>query len=79
MSIPLHVTVASVACLAASLCSGADWNRFRGPAGNSIVENATLPTEWAEDSHVAWKVKIPGRGWSQPVVAGDRVFGSVLI
>ncbi len=53
---------------------GADWNRFRGPDGNSIVEGAVLPTEWSEDSHVAWKVKIPGRGWSQPVVVGDRVF-----
>lgn len=57
-----------------SLSFGADWSRFRGPQGNSIVEEVQLPSEWAEDSHVAWKVKIPGRGWSQPVVAGDRVF-----
>ncbi len=59
--------------------SAADWNRFRGPHGNSVVDGVTLPTEWAEDSHVAWKVKIPGRGWSQPVVAGDKVFVTTAV
>lgn len=63
-----------VVCLVTNASHAADWNRFRGPDGNSVVEGTVLPTEWSEDSHIAWKVKIPGRGWSQPVVAGDRVF-----
>ncbi len=58
---------------------GADWSRFRGPEGNSVVEQSTHPVKWAEDSHVAWKVKIPGRGWSQPVVAGDKIFVTTAV
>lgn len=53
--------------------------RFRGPHGNSVVDSVSLPTQWSEDSHVKWKVRIPGRGWSQPVVAGDRIFVTTAI
>ena len=63
----------------ASSAFGADWNRFRGPVGNSVASQSVHPAEWAEDSHVAWKVKIPGRGWSQPVLAGDRVFVTTAV
>lgn len=59
--------------------TASDWSRFRGPDGNSVVEGGTLPHEWAENLNVAWKVKIPGRGWSQPVVAGDRIFVTTAI
>ena len=71
-----------VACglgLFATRAVAADWSRLRGPEGNSVVVGVKLPTEWGEDSHVAWKVRIPGRGWSQPVVAGDRIFVSTAI
>ena len=51
-----------------------DWTRFRGSNGNSVASETKHPAQWSEDSNVAWKVKIPGRGWSQPVVAGDNVF-----
>lgn len=71
-----------VACGLGILATGttaAEWSRFRGPDGNSVVEGVKLPLEWAEDSHVAWKVKIPGRGWSQPVVAGNRVFVNTAV
>lgn len=51
-----------------------DWTRFRGSDGNGISSSSKHPSEWSEDSNVAWKTKIPGRGWSQPVIAGDNVF-----
>ena len=72
----------AVACglgLFATRTAAADWSRFRGPEGNSVVVGVKLPAGWAEDSHVAWKVRIPGRGWSQPVVAGDRLFITTAI
>ncbi len=75
----LRLLILTGMTLVATTASAADWNRFRGPNGNSVVEGTTLPTEWAEDSHVAWKVKIPGRGWSQPVVAGNRVFVTTAV
>lgn len=58
---------------------GNEWTQFRGPNGNSVANEAKHPAEWSEDSNVAWKVKIPGRGWSQPVVAGDKVFVTTAV
>ncbi len=72
----LLLACALALCIAAT---AADWNRFRGPEGNSVVTGVKLPAEWAEDSHVVWKVRIPGRGWSQPVAAGDRVFVTTAV
>lgn len=63
----------------AGTCFGEDWSGFRGPRGNSVVDSVSLPSQWGDDSNVRWKVKIPGRGWSQPVVAGDRIFVTTAI
>lgn len=51
-----------------------DWTQFRGPRGDSVVLDSKFPEEWGEESHVAWKVPLAGRGWSQPVVANGRIF-----
>ncbi len=61
--------------IAATESSAADWASFRGPTGASTAENAKLPTSWneAEKKNVAWKVDLPGRGPSSPIVVGDRV------
>src|SRR5262249_30287237 len=29
---------------------------------------------WTDHDNVAWKTSIPGRGWSSPIVSGDRVW-----
>ncbi|MFK7736276.1 MAG: PQQ-binding-like beta-propeller repeat protein [Pirellulaceae bacterium] len=50
-----------------------DWNRFRGPTGQGIAE-ADLPIEFGLDSAVRWKVPIPGKGWSSPVIADGRIW-----
>ena len=33
-----------------------------------------VPLRWAESSNVTWKVPVPGRGWSSPVVSKGRVW-----
>ena len=52
----------------------AEWPQFRGPGGNGQSDEAKLPTEWGPDKNVQWKVKLPGTGWSSPVVWGNKVF-----
>jgi outer membrane protein assembly factor BamB len=32
-----------------------------------------LPERWSTTENVEWSVEIPGRGWSSPIVTGDRV------
>ncbi len=55
---------------------GADnWPQFRGPDATGVVRDAKgLPDRWSATENVAWKAEIPGRGWSSPVVWGNRVF-----
>ncbi len=51
-----------------------DWPQFRGPGGQGQSSEVGLPIQWSESKNVAWKVPVPGRGWSSPVVARGRVW-----
>lgn len=51
-----------------------DWPQFRGPTGQGLSEERNLPLTWSETKNVRWKVEIPGRGWSSPVIQGDRIW-----
>jgi len=50
-----------------------EWPRFRGPQGNP-VSTGRLPDAWSKTENVEWKAMIPGRGWSSPIVNGNRIF-----
>jgi len=50
------------------------WPQWRGPHANGISRTATPPLEWSESKNIRWKVPVPGRGSSTPVVWGDRIF-----
>ena len=50
------------------------WPQWRGPLGTGVSASAKPPTEWSESKNVRWKVEIPGRGSSTPVLWGDRVY-----
>lgn len=51
-----------------------DWPQFRGPTGQGVSDERGLPLTWSESKNVRWKTPIPGRGWSSPVVQGDRIW-----
>lgn len=51
-----------------------DWPQFRGPGGQGQSSETGLPVQWSESKNVTWKVPVPGRGWSSPVVAQGRVW-----
>ena len=50
------------------------WPQWRGPLGTGVAPHGTPPVEWSESTNVRWKVEIPGRGSSTPVIWGDRLF-----
>ena len=52
----------------------ADWPRFRGPNGTGVSTDKDVPVQWSDKDGVLWKVPIPGRGNSSPIVWGDRLF-----
>ncbi|MBI3863389.1 MAG: PQQ-binding-like beta-propeller repeat protein [Planctomycetia bacterium] len=64
----------TILTLLPAAASAGDWTQFRGPRGDGLVEEGKLPERWSEQSNVAWKVALPGRGWSQPIVAGNKIF-----
>jgi outer membrane protein assembly factor BamB len=51
-----------------------EWPEFRGPGGQGHATQTGLPLQWSESQNVAWKVPVPGSGWSSPVVGGGRVW-----
>ena len=41
----------------------------------AVVEGrADLPETWSATNGVAWKTRVPGLGWSSPIVWGNRIF-----
>ena len=65
--------------LAASWAVAADWPQFRGGTALGRTAGIRLPLEWSNDRNVAWKTPIPGAGWSQPIVAGGRIFVTTAV
>lgn len=63
-------------CLSAStaFAAASDWPQFRGPRGDNVAPDAHPPLRWSETNHLAWKVTLPGRGRSSPVLLGDRIW-----
>ena len=67
-----------VPLLACQLSPG-DWLQFRGGAAAGVSEERGLPDSWSKSKNVVWKTEIPGRGWSAPVVCGNKVFLTSVI
>ena len=57
-----------------------DWPRFRGPSADGVAnDDPRLPDTWSKTDHVKWVADIPGWGWSNPIVWGERVFVTTVV
>jgi outer membrane protein assembly factor BamB len=50
-----------------------NWNQFRGPNGQGVVEADRIPVHFGPESNVLWKTVI-GTGHSSPVIWNNRIF-----
>jgi outer membrane protein assembly factor BamB len=50
------------------------WPQWRGPRANGVAPLADPPITWSETNNVRWKMALPGKGHSSPIVWGERVF-----
>jgi outer membrane protein assembly factor BamB len=69
--------VAAVVASEAGIAAAAEnnWPQFRGPRGDSVAAaDADPPLVWSETNNLAWKVALPGRGRSSPVLLGDHIW-----
>ncbi len=69
----LLASVCLIAALASPLLAG-DWPNWRGPGYNGVASGTGYPTEWSATKNVAWKVELPGKGSSTPIVWGKHIF-----
>jgi outer membrane protein assembly factor BamB len=67
-----------LSCVPAAGRAG-EWPQFRGPGGDGLAAEEHPPLEWSADKNIAWKVKLPGYGWSSPIVWGDKVFVTTAV
>jgi outer membrane protein assembly factor BamB len=77
MNFPLLLATASLVSLTAGLAADAalkNWPAWRGPLANGVAPEANPPVTWSETQNVKWKVKLPGRGTSTPVIWDNQVF-----
>ena len=64
---------------AAAANSSESWPQFRGAESLGVAESAHWPEEWSTNQNVAWKVEVPGRGWSSPIGWGEQVFVTTVV
>ena len=67
-----------LAVLATSLalpfpCLAADWAGFRGTGATGISSGTGIPLAWSDSKNLAWKIALPGKGFSSPIAVGDKV------
>ena len=75
MTTRLTVLAVGLICLSVSTGEAQDnWPQFRGETAGVVADNPALPVSWGPDENVAWRIDMPGRGWSSPIVWGDHVF-----
>jgi hypothetical protein len=56
------------------------WPQWRGPDMSGVVaDHPGLPERWSASENVAWKVRVPGLGWSSPIVWGNDVFVTSVV
>ena len=56
-----------------------NWQQFRGPHGDGSTTARNVPVSWSDTNNIAWKVSLPGRGRSSPVVMGDRIWLTLAV
>ena len=69
-----RLSFASVLMACAGSARAADWPQWRGPGGSGVSQETALPERWSDREGIRWKVPLPGRGVSGPVIVGGKVY-----
>ena len=69
----LTLTIVMSGAVVATLAQS-NWPQFRGLGGGVLADIAAVPESWGPDENIAWRIDIPGRAWSSPIVWEEHVF-----
>ena len=78
-SVSLSCLVVALACSLSAPGVGQSWTGFRGPRSDNVVQDLKHPRAWSAESNLAWRVVVPGGGWSSPIVVGDQIFVTTAV
>ena len=68
-------SAALLAALMSCMPLAADtWPAWRGPDHNGISPARDLPARWDADTHLRWRLALPGPAPSTPAIWGERIF-----
>jgi outer membrane protein assembly factor BamB len=67
------ICVYSVCQLTGQSAVGQNWPRFRGVNGQGAASGTSAPVKW-DEKDLAWKIKLPGKGHSSPVIWQDTTY-----
>jgi outer membrane protein assembly factor BamB len=51
-----------------------NWPNWRGPDNNGVARAKAPPITWSESRNIAWKLPLPGKAGSTPIIWDDRIF-----
>lgn len=73
-SLRAFVATGIIFCVSWPHCANADdWLRFRGENGAGVSTDSKIPSVWGDQKNLAWKAKLPGAGFSSPIITGNKV------
>lgn len=70
---PVALTLIVAMLMPLSTLRAGDWPNWRGPAANGSASGGSYPARWSLEN-VAWKIALPGKGGSTPVVWQSRIY-----
>lgn len=79
LSACLFIFIAVCTVLAADRTTPARWPQFRGPNGDGIAGDQSVPVSFSDTQNVAWKTELPGRAWSSPVIADNVIWVTTAV
>ena len=59
------------------ILSAENWPQWRGPSLDGISKETGLPTKWSPTENVSWKLEMPSRSGSTPIIWGEYIFLNV--
>jgi outer membrane protein assembly factor BamB len=54
-----------------------NWPQWRGPNLNGISNEKNLPERWSAEENITWKLAMPARSGSTPIIWNDLIFINV--
>ncbi len=63
-----------ISVFATAVGAADNWPEYRGPTADGHSDATGLPLHWSETENIAWKTPIHDKGWSSPVIWGNKIW-----